>query len=65
MQARLDFWLISEQVSLQIKKCEIKPGIKSYHSLVKITLDLLHTEARVAVIGSLIILILRANSMSK
>ena len=46
VQARLDFWLVSEQLSFQIKKCEIKPGIKSDHSLVKITLDLLHTQAR-------------------
>ena len=46
VQARLDFWLISEQLSFQIKKCEVKPGIKSDHSLVKITLDRLHTHAR-------------------
>ena len=46
VQARLDFWLVAEQISFQIKKCEIKPGMKSDHSLVKITIDLLHTQAR-------------------
>ena len=33
-QSRLDFWLISAELSSNIIKCEIKPSIKTDHSLI-------------------------------
>ena len=60
VQARLDFWLVSEQTYFQIKKYDIKPGMKSDHSLVRLTLDL-----GGAVIGNLIILFLKTQNMLK
>ena len=46
VQSRLDYILISTQLSYNISKCDIKPGLKSDHSLVNITLDLVNTEQR-------------------
>ena len=46
VQSRLDFWLISESLSYQVKNCHIKPGNKSDHSLIKISLEILNTQKR-------------------
>ena len=39
VQSRLDFWLISESLTYLVKNCQIKPGNKSDHSLIKFTLE--------------------------
>ena len=46
MQSRLDYFLISIQLSYNISNCTIKSGLKSDHSLINITLDLINTQRR-------------------
>ena len=46
VQSRLDYFFISTQIGSQISNCTIKPGFKSDHSLLQISLDLLHTQKR-------------------
>ena len=46
VQSRLDFWLISESISYIIKKCGIKPGNQSDHSLINIKIEILNTMKR-------------------
>ena len=46
MQSRLDYFLISIQLSYNISNCTIKPGLKCDHSLINITLDLINTQCR-------------------
>ena len=37
-QARLDYWIISVTLTYNVTECEIKPSIKSDHSLISLTL---------------------------
>ena len=46
VQSRLDFWLISESLQYQLKHCSIKPGNKSDHSLIRLSLEILNTQKR-------------------
>ena len=46
VQSRLDFFLISENISYQIKKTCISPSVQSDHSILSINLDLLNTQKR-------------------
>ena len=46
VQSRLDFWLISESLTYLVKNCQIKPGNRSDHSLIKITLEIVNTKKR-------------------
>ena len=46
VQSRLDFWLISECIQYQLKHCDIKPGNKSDHSLIKLSIEILNTQKR-------------------
>lgn len=46
IQARLDFWLISNHISANVTTCSIKPSIKSDHSLIKLKIELWKEEKR-------------------
>ena len=46
VQSRLDFFLISGPLAFQTIDCHIKPGFKSDHSLVKLSIHLLSTQKR-------------------
>ena len=46
VQSRLDFFLISRHLNYQISDSNLKPGFKSDHSLIKLVVDLLHTQKR-------------------
>ena len=46
VQARLDYFLISNNVTSQVSNCSIKPGLKSDHSIIKLTIQLINTQHR-------------------
>ena len=46
VQSRLDYFLIAESITYLIKKCIFKPGNKSDHSLIQMSLEILSTERR-------------------
>ena len=46
VQSRLDYFLISESITYIVKKCLFKPGNKSDHSLIQISLEILGTQKR-------------------
>ena len=46
VQARLDYFLISQHLNYLISNCSFKPGYKSDHSLISLSIDLLDTHKR-------------------
>ena len=46
IQSRLDYWLISISLTFQTLNCDIKPSICTDHSLITLTLNLIHTQQR-------------------
>ena len=46
VQSRLDFWLISTHMLYDVDECEIVPGFKSDHSLVKLSFRLNEKQTR-------------------
>ena len=46
VQTRLDFWLISVHMMYDVHKTDIKPSIKSDHSLINITFNISGTQKR-------------------
>ena len=46
IQSRLDYWLISTNLTFQITNCNIKPSICTDHSLITLTFNLIHTQQR-------------------
>ena len=46
VQSRLDYWLIAESITYLITDCYLKPGNKSDHSIIKITLEIYNSQKR-------------------
>ena len=56
VSSRLDFWLISSHLMIDVESTVIKPSVKTDHSLIKISLNLKKTPEGEEVSGKLIIL---------
>ena len=46
VQSRLDYFLVSRNLNYQISKCQLKPGLRSDHSLIKLEIKLVQTQQR-------------------